>query len=258
MNRPIALCFIVVATLVTLAGGCGSGEGDDTMSADSQPAIVSPNLWFWWARQANGRYPAFALFDHGRQPPVLLVGHVPPASNVLSKFYSFEIQSQGNTIHLKSFGAFQPHGNCIAGDFEFVVSECDDSSKFPLCGALVDLESGFEAKMYSFPGWDLTVPLDWEWRYSPDPYLDGDPGEHVDLAPLLATIDDAHYQRDRSRSTSRFLRGAFDTRANLRKRLEEPALVARRCEDSGRGILKALAGTKGFSFISSTLPGSSN
>lgn len=184
----------------------------------------------------------------------MIVGHVPWASNIPASFYAFEVRTLEDTIHLRSLGAFAPHGNCIQGDFEFAVTPCATGSEFELCRALIDLESGDEVKMGSFSGFNVAVPADWEWEYSADDTLGDELATHIDLAPMLNRMTDESYKKDRVRATSRFLRGAFEVSAGLPERIQTPRIKLRSCEDAGRGIMRALAGKKNAQFISREIP----
>jgi hypothetical protein len=248
-----AFSLLLVSVALVLAA-CGDNP-DSSPGAESTSGI-SPNLWTWKATHLGRTHHAFALFDHRNDPPSLVVGHVPWASNIRASHYTFEVQTLGGTLHLKSLGSFQPHANCIQGDFEFSVTTCETDTEFELCGALIDLESGHEVKMYSFPGFDVVVPEEWEWEYSADDTLGEELDDYIDLSPMLDRVTDEHYRKDRARATSRFLRGAFEVRAQVPARVQEPRVKARQCVDSGRGIVRALTGKDSSQFISRDLPAS--
>ena len=146
-----------------LLAACG-GKSDSSREIAATTPVVSPNLWIWRATHLGRSHRAFVLFDSQQQPAAMIVGHVPWASNIPASFYAFEVQTLENTIHLKSLGGFQPHGNCIQGDFEFAITQCSAESEFELCGTLIDLESGTDVKMGSFPGFNVAVPEDWQWE----------------------------------------------------------------------------------------------
>jgi len=183
----------------------------------------------------------------------MIVGHVPWASNIPASLYAFEVHTLEDTIHLKSLGSFQPHGNCIQGDFEFAITQCAAGSEFELCGTLIDLESGDDVKMGSFPEFNVVVPEDWQWEYSADDTLGDELADHIDLAPMLERIDDENDKKDRARATSRFLRGAFNVSAGVPERISTPRIQQRSCLDAGGGIVRALTGKKNSQFISREL-----
>lgn len=244
---------LVIGCGLLALGACG-GNTDSAQRIAETTSVVSPNLWIWRATHLGRTHRAFALFDGQEDRAVLIVGHVPWASNIPASLYAFEVQTLEDTIHLQSLGAFQPHGNCIQGDFEFAVTPCDTGSDFELCGTLIDLESGDEVTMGSFSAFNVAVPAGWEWEYSADDTLGDELADHIDLAPMLNRMTDEVYKKNRVRATSRFLRGAFNVSAGLPERFESPRIKQRSCEDAGRGVVRALVGKENAQYISSELP----
>lgn len=229
-------------------------DSDPVREAGETTSRITPNLWIWRANHLGRSHYAFGLFDLRNDPAALIVGHVPWASNIPSSFYAFEVRELEDTMHLESFGSFQPHANCIQGDFEFIVAKCEADSEYELCGTLLDQEAGSAVKMRSFSSFHVVIPQDWKWKYSADGTMGEDLVDHIDLSPMLDRMADASYKDQRIRSTSRFLRGAFNVRAGLSSRTEETKVSRRNCVDSERGIANALTGRDNSQFISKELP----